>query len=235
MSLVLQITLQSISTDGTTLVFVDTTGNYDAVNNPGGYGTPNAARNTLALFLQVFNNRFDGSPTVIQVPLTIASYTPTTVATWIATIVKEGWQQATVYGVPLYDETGATLYAVGAVLYDVSSAQLRQILTVSGTGPYTYTFAIILPSALGTAGIITAYSTVLNTYAIPSLYTCFNTANDTQLLSKKECDFRKWEEISAYISSIRYGFDSGASANAELKVEQLEGICNCLIQDCGCS
>ena len=235
MSLVLQIIQQSISADGTTMVFADTTGNYNALTNPGGYGTPNAARNTLALFLQVFNNRFDGSPTIVQSPLTIAAYDPTVVASWTATLVKEGWQEATVYGVALFDETLATLYAVNEFVYDVASSQLRQILTVTGTGPYTYTYNVVTPVALGTAGTTVLYSTVYNTYAIPSLNNCYNTANDKQLLSKKESDFKKWEEISAYISSIVFGFNSGSYANAETKVETLEGICNCLNEDCGCS
>ena len=235
MSLVLQITLQSISADGTTLVFADTTGNYDSVNNPGGYGTPNPARNTLALFLQVFNNRFDGSPTVVETPLTIASYTPTTVTSWTATVAKEGWQEAIVYGCPLYDETGATLYSVGEVLYDVASSQLRQILTVSGTGPYTYTFNIIQVSALGTAGIETLYSTVLNTYVIPTLYNCFNSANSKWLLSNQDCDYNEYQKISAYLSAIRAAFDSGSYESGEQMVEQVEGICICLNEDCGCS
>lgn len=236
MSLVLQIVQQSISADGTTMVFADTTGSYNSVTNPGGYGTPNPARNTLALFLQVFNNRYNGSPTIQQIPLLVASYTPTTVTTWSVTTNLQGWQEATVYGVVLYDASGATLYSIGQFVYDVSSSQLRQILTVSGAGPYTYTWSVQQPSALGSAGTTVAYSTVYNTYALTNLNNCYNEANDIQLLSKKEKDFHAYLQISSYLSAIIYAFNSGKWANAEQMVEQSENICYCLEEtsNCGC-
>jgi hypothetical protein len=238
MSLVLQVTQQSLSADGTTMVFADTTGNYNSVTNPTGYGAPNAARNTLALFLNVTNNRYNGSQDIQAIPLTVAAYTPTTVSAWSVTMAQQGWIQATTYGVVLNDVTGATLYAVGQFVYDVATSQLRQILTVTGTGPYTYTFSVQQPSALGTAGTTVAYSTVYNTYELYSLNNCFNEANSIQLLSQKASDMATFQQIWSFQIAIVNAFSQLEWANAEAMVEQVENTCNCLSEtssNCGCN
>jgi len=52
MGLQLKLSKVSLSSDGTTLVVQDTTGDYDSVNNPGGYGTPNPDRATTLVQLR---------------------------------------------------------------------------------------------------------------------------------------------------------------------------------------
>lgn len=45
----LKLSLVSLSSDGTTITVQETTGNYNSVTNPGGYGAPNPIRSTNVL------------------------------------------------------------------------------------------------------------------------------------------------------------------------------------------
>lgn len=52
MGLQLKLSKVSLSTDGTTLIVQDTTGDYDVSTNPGGYGSPNPVRPTSLVQLR---------------------------------------------------------------------------------------------------------------------------------------------------------------------------------------
>ncbi len=232
MGLALKLIKDSISEDGLTMLIKDDTGAYDADTNVGGYGTPNPARNTLALFLLCWNMRYDGEVSITPVAEDIATYDPTDVTEWTVTLNKDGWQQAIVYGVKLYST--ATLFEVNEVVYDVSSGELRKILTVSGSGPYTYTYDVVLPATLDDTDYIIPYTYVLNDYAIPSITTCFNKTVEYYFLTLESSDFDRMLKIDAYLKSIRYSFLSGSYAPAQAKVEQVEALCSCFTADCNC-
>lgn len=232
MALALKLTKTSISADGTTMLVTDSTGNYNVTTNVGGYGSPNAARNSLALILLCWNERYDGEDSITPVAETIAAYTPTTVTEWTVTLNSDGWQQAIVYGVKLYSTS--TLFAVNEIVYNVGTSELWRILTVSGSGPYTYTHSVVLASTLTDTDYVIPYTYVLNDYAIPAITTCFNKSVEYYFLTLETTDFDRMLKIDAYLKSIRYSFLSGSFAPAQAKVEQVQTICSCFTSECNC-
>lgn len=217
-----------------TQVLEDSTGSYNATTNPTGYGTPNAARNTLALFVRVYNNRFDGSSDVtgtllVDVP---DNSDPTAVTKWTITLVDEGWLKATIYGVRFLDV--AISLQVGEIVWDDSNNVLKRILTKSGSGPYVYTTTTATVADLENTNYIVAYSTVFNTYAIPQLCICYEKSVEKYLLSFDDDDRKLSDKIRAYLVSIRNGFLTGSPAEAQKKVEKAQAICTCFTEHCDC-
>jgi hypothetical protein len=232
MALVLKLSRNSVSAASSSMIITDATGNYDATTNPSGYGSPNANRNTLALFLRVYNKRYDGDSSLSNTLLTIASYDPTTVTQWTSTLNKDGWQQATVYGLKLYSTS--TLFAVNDLVYNTSTSEIWRIDSVSGSGPYTYTHTVMNQIDLENTLYGKAYLTVLDTYAIPSISDLANRAikNYFNLIVdpssvQEDIDEAKEDadELDLLITAITYGFEYGYMAEAQKQVESAENVC----------
>lgn len=234
MSLVLNITNGGNTSDFLSFVINDSTGNYDATNNPTGYGSPNATRVSLALFVRAYNKRYNGSTDLTDILLVDTPNTsdPTAVTKWTIALNKDGWQHVTIYGLRRYDT--AVLFSVNEIVYDYVSGELRQILTITGGGPYTYTYAVVTKAAFEVAGNTTAYSTVLDTYSIPSLENCHYEASKNYFNVLTEDAWDKYQEIEATLKSIIYGFAYLNFAQAQLQVETLEGTCTCFTSTCNC-
>lgn len=233
MSLVLALTKGSLSSDGTTLTITDDTGSYDASENPGGYGSPNEARADLALFLKAYNKRYDGEDEIQDTELSISTYDPEDVSEWTLTMNEDGWIQATVYGLKLYDI--ATSFQISELTYDAATNQIRKISTKTGVGPYTYTYEVVTEAALADDESVILFETIYNTYAIPGLCTCHYKANKYYFTNgQQEEDFNRYQEIDALLTSIKYDFGFGSYADGQKNVEQAEEICTCFTEDCGC-
>lgn len=80
-------------------LMLDNTGVYDAVNNPGGYGTPNPDRANLALFLYGYKYKKD----VDDVPLIIDNTGPLVVTQWEVPMPTDGYYYFTLLGFNVYD------------------------------------------------------------------------------------------------------------------------------------
>lgn len=234
MSLVLQLQNYAINDAGTVLTIKDATGTYDADSNPGGFGTPNPARSDIALFLRTYQKRYDGTDDIVNTLLTSTpnDADPKVVESWAVDLLTDSWLQATVYGLPIYST--ATLFAVNDLVWKDDSDEIIRIDTVSGSGPYTYTFTVIQEADLENTDYTVAYSTVLNTYAIPSISICLQKANDYYWETEKEKDWKRYLEIQSLIISITYGFAIGAYANSQKKIERVENMCTCLNDECSC-
>jgi hypothetical protein len=235
----LEILLQKtgINSDGTKITIDDITGAYNASTNTTGYGTPNAARNSLALFVRAFAERYDNTDDIVETNLTVtpADADPVTVESWDVTLLEtDSWIMAKVYGLQLYDLDLS--FEVGELVYDVDSGEIRKILTKSGDGPYVYTYDVVEESALDSDSTVKAYTTILNTYDIPNACECANTANELYFADreKDEVKFRKYLEISGLITSIKNDFGFGNYSEGQKTIEYLENICDCLTEDCNC-
>lgn len=234
MALVLQIKKTGINSDGTKITIEDVTGTYNATSNPGGYGPPNDARNQVALILRVYSKRYNHTADLTS---TLLVTTPDNsdkllVTKWDANLLdKDSWIQATIYGLHLYSNT--TLFQVGELAYDVISGEIRRILTVSGSGPYTYTYEVVPESALEVETNIIPYKTICNTYAIPNSCECHYHALKIWNETKSEDDFRKYLEIDALLLSTKYSFGFGSYAEGQKLIEAIEDDCGCL-SDCNC-
>lgn len=93
--------------------FVNATGVYDVDDNPGGFGTPNPARNTLAILLVANHKKVAG-----DVPATILANNPTSVSSFTISLTQDvnGVLNFVILAVPIFDDLLS--YAEGAVTYD---------------------------------------------------------------------------------------------------------------------
>lgn len=233
MALVLKITQESHTANGLVMNITDSTGNYATDSNVGGYGAPNVARNTLALFVIAYNKRYNGSETLIDNLLVVNNYDPLTASTWVLNMQKMGWVNVAVYGLQLYSTSLS--FQIGECAYDVASARIRKILTKAGVAaPYTYTYDTIDPIGLVASTSVAKYTGVLNTYIITSLCACLQKARKYYFEKKTDEAMQTVREVLAFIDSAIVSFETNAPADGQLKVEAAEKICNCLTDKCGC-
>lgn len=238
MALVINIVKDSINDAGTELYLSDSTGVYEVSDNPGGYGTPNPARSSLALILLANNKRQDEG----DVECAIESYNPVTAEDFTVTLYKDGWYQIKTFGLRLYSTS--ILFAVTEAVYDVATQTIRKIATVSGSGPYTYTYTVIEKEDLDSSSVITLYDAVLNTLVLSNLCKChasavknyFNEAEPVtnKTATKDSVSFDTYLKVDTYLKSIKYSFGFGSYTQAQLKVEQAEKICLCIDDNCNC-
>jgi hypothetical protein len=235
MALELQISKGALDSTNGTLVISDSTGAYNADTNLTGYGTPNPARAAVAIFLRAYNNRYEGEDEVTGTLLTATPDDTDPIATtlWTLTLAEEGWIKATIYGVRLLDV--ATELEVDEIVWDADNSVLKRILTVTGDGPYTFTTEDAVEADLENEDYHIAYSTVLNTYAIPELCECYLKSVQAYLLDIEDENLRALsEKIRAYLVAIRDLFLTDSPADAQKLVEKAESLCECLDSNCIC-
>jgi hypothetical protein len=232
MALELQIKKLTTNSDGSFITIGDSTVAYDATTNPKGYGTPNDDRNVLALFLLANSKRYNGAKTISDTPLEIASYDPVTISTWTVLMQKAGWVEATVYGIPFYDDT--VPYQIGECVWVNTFQEIRRIKTKSGGGPYVYTYDSITIPELEDLESITKYKSILNTNIIITLCSCLGKAKKKALLDHLPADMATVDELDLYYYGINSSFASNAYAESQSKVEKLENLCECFTDNCNC-
>lgn len=237
MSLVLVISKDSISSDGTTMTIVDSTGDYNVTTNPGGYGTPNPDRADIAIILRAFAKRISED----DIELDIASYDPENATEWEITLNKDGWQQIEAYGLRLYSVD--TEFSIGELTYNAATDEIFKILTKSGSGPYTYTYDVVTIDEVDEDDVTTAYSYVLNTLVLSLSDICLYKSikkyyDDLDITVKtnpcEDSNFGNYLKIDTYLKTIAYDFAAGNYSNAQESVEQVENLCNCFTESCGC-
>jgi hypothetical protein len=233
MALELSLSRGTISAGASTMTITDATGDYNASTNPTGYGSPNTARNVLALYLYAINKRYDGGSDLVNTELTIATYDPTIVSEWTVTLNKDGWQQVTVYGLNLYNVN--TLLEVGEIVYN--GGVLERITSrTGGSAPYTYTKVAATEDDLGNPPYTTAYKTTIDTYALPDISEIANKAikqyfdyktdpskTTTEIKQAKEVA----EELDLGITALTYGFEHGYMSESQKQLESLENTGQC--------
>lgn len=107
----------SMSFSEDSVILTDTTGDYDAVDNPGGYGTPNAAFADYAHYAIIRKKNVNN---VADEVLTLNSYNPITDTEFSAARDRDGWYEGVKLNIPIWDTgfvaTGGTA-ATGSVVY----------------------------------------------------------------------------------------------------------------------
>lgn len=89
--------VQDVEIENNGIVITDTTGLYDAVDNPGGYETPNLFRTDIKLFLRSIHVDKNGTETQIITD----TYDSLTVDTWTASTIKDGVKHHYIVGVDI--------------------------------------------------------------------------------------------------------------------------------------
>lgn len=127
MALQIQVTKSSTSSDCTTLIIQDSTGNYNALTNPGGYGVPNPIRANIGLKLFVTLKKTTG-----DIPIAISTYNEITVSQWSVTITEDGHYELFLVACDFY--SNLTTYASGDIIYDSATDKFYISLQNSNTG-----------------------------------------------------------------------------------------------------
>ena len=124
MPLDIRLNYEAISDDCKTVTLKDITGDYDATDNPGGYGNPpgNPDRNTIALFL--FGLIYDPTTQIFS-RIDLDNLDPANADTWSFESDKDAYYQISTTYVGLY--VGGANYSVGDVVYQDSEGLFRSL------------------------------------------------------------------------------------------------------------
>jgi hypothetical protein len=106
---------------GEILAIDDSTGAYDAGTNPGGYGTPNPARSSLALILVPLNKKTTPAADPEDILLVPNAYDPVTITQFQIVLTEDGRIQCNGFLLELVTGPGNE----GDIKYDVASAQVQ--------------------------------------------------------------------------------------------------------------
>ena len=234
MALVLVLEKTSITSNCTTIVCTDITGNYSATNLTG-YGAPNETRANLYLKFLTNLRKSTG-----REPITITAYNENTVTSWSFAITESGWYEHYLFGCKVW--SAVISYAIGEIVYDVATdafyksvtaANLNNAVTNATYWTATvdvvdFTAAVALPQA-------DVYQVTLNKVETCELRKC-----EGQMLLKAKCDccdectLQEYEKVRMKLEAIVYQESLGNYTEAEEIVEDLLVVCENL-EDCGCN
>lgn len=168
----------------------DETGNYSATNT-GGYGTPNAARNTLALLVYGLN-RTSGTDVVVS-PIT---YDPTTVTSFIFQFDDDSdrYVRAHIFAVPI--QTGAEVTGD----YYWNSADGLNIVRLKTAGGYD---EVALVDLIGVTDVVQQQlDDVTLYYSANILVNTIQKKLFIALNNNKECYDPTLEELNAHYRQL---------------------------------
>lgn len=225
MALILAISKTSISTDGTTLVVTDTTGNYDVTTNPGGYGSPNETRANLYLKLFVSIRKSTG-----REYLTVPAYNENTATTWTITDTADGWHELYLFGCLAWG-SGIT-YQVGYITYDAGTdAYYKSLQSTNLNNAVTDTawWAVTTDIDDFSAAITLAQPDI---YADTTNYieTITSQKGEAQMLLDAECDccdecaMQDYERVRMKIEAAVINEGLGDYTGAQEIIESVEDI-----------
>jgi len=105
----------SINTIGTEVYieFLEATGDYEATDNPGGFGPPNPARSSLAMVLFAEHMKVDGN-----VEAEVLFYDATSVTSYTVAMLRDvnGVLNYNIFAIPIFDALAT--YDEGSIVYD---------------------------------------------------------------------------------------------------------------------
>ena len=210
--------------DGTEVYIevVAATGLYNVTTNPGGFGAPNPARNTLALIFYGFHKKSDGDVVVAENthdPLTVSQYTIPMAKD------KNGHLEGHIFALRIFDSI--VNYVDGDIVYDNENPAAPFIKKrVAGV------FVAITEAALiGEVGVVDALE--INEFPVPPAQDFVNELNADQLeklraFIKEDCGRDDYEEVKDrfdYVDSLLAistdDFAALAYNEAQLKVKEI--------------
>jgi len=125
----LKLSRGAIAADLSYFILEDSTGVYDVTDNPGGYGTPNPERASLALYLYGYKYNKDVPDTL----LTIDNVAAPTAASWTIFMSQDGYYYFKLLGFAIYDV--ALPYIVGDKVYYTGSYYNAIDVVAAGQDP----------------------------------------------------------------------------------------------------
>jgi hypothetical protein len=115
------VTINTIGTE-VYIEFLEATGEYEATDNPGGFGSPNPSRNTLAMVLFAEHMKVDGN-----VPAEILFYDATSVTSYTVVMDRDvnGVLNYNIFAIPIFDPL--LTYVDGDIVYNNENPSEPQI------------------------------------------------------------------------------------------------------------
>lgn len=115
-----------------TIEVKDATGDYNVTTNPGGYGTPNNARNTYGLKLFVIEKSTAGDVILTNTLQSPSTPTAKTVTAWRFDNVSGGYHSF--YLCAITDYSNSIDYTVGELVWDDGEDDFFECLDANGPG-----------------------------------------------------------------------------------------------------
>jgi len=200
--------------------FLNATGAYNVSTNPGGFGTPNPSRNSLAIifygnFTKVAGNVL-AMPSVND-PLTVTSFTIP------LTIDVNGILNYYVFALPIY--SGSNSYSAGDVTYDNSNPAAPFIKKYDGTTWTTIHAADLVGTSVdqktGNALVIPdaeRFRNTLNASKVEKLraYIKKLCGHDEYIAVRNQFDF-----VDGLLEEATNDVCAGAPNEAQIKIEEI--------------
>lgn len=203
------------------LYLEDDTGLYSS-SNTGGYGTPNLARNTLALIPVGIYKSSTGNRLI-----TFDKYNPLTATVFNAVIGIDGWYEFHLLSFPIYDATQLQSYAAGDSYYDSVSGNILNIQVDSIT---TLNVAVVVSSdyLLGTSYEVAKSDDELVAASNTKIMIRINAnisnyiTNNIDFLEKKLVRYKNnYDAVRIILQGSLYEFARGNKAVAQKNLEFL--------------
>jgi len=155
----------------------ESTGDYDAEENEGGFGSPNPERSTIALLVYAVHKLLAGNVTA-----SVQAYNPASVATFTIAMSRavNGIIDYTVFALTFYDDQ--ITYEDGDVVYDIENPS-EPFVKEMVLGEWVVRS---LPEIIGNANVIQHSDTTISTPAVLSL--------KNQLLAEKVLKLRAYKK-----------------------------------------
>lgn len=111
----------TLAADNTIATIQDSTGDYDAINNPGGFGAPNPLRNEIGLFIVGKKTTGAGVESFLN---RVEDYDPLTEDSFAFELSGDGWYTLFLVGLQLFD--GLASYSSGDYVYNSGTGNIEQ-------------------------------------------------------------------------------------------------------------
>ncbi len=223
----------SITVDCSTVVITDDTGLYSNPNNLGGYGAPNQARGTLALFVALSVRESSG-----RVSLPIPSYNVFSASTWLVTIQEDGWYEIYFFGCLAW--SSIITYALNYIAYDSGTNKFYKSIQ-AGNLNHVVTDTLWWTPTTDVDDFAAAINLVqADTYEATTNYVelCRSLKCEAKMLLKADCNchendgckMQQYEKVRMKNESAAIQGATGNFSAAQILIEDVQSICG----DCGC-
>lgn len=142
-----ELKIEEIEIANNSLTINNNTGVYDAVNNPGGFGTPNLDREDLKLYLHTIHVDKDGNELVVNP----AAYSPVSVEAWTESGILDGIKQHFIIGIDqtanIPTDTDVYAFILASDLDTISNGDTVDIAGTNYTIYITKTITFPIPQA----------------------------------------------------------------------------------------
>lgn len=241
MALVHKASLKAITNDRTQINVIDSTGDYDAEDNPGGYGSPNPERSDLAVFIFMYDKTPNEDDVLLE---DVDNTSPETADEWFGTIDHDSWYQFLVVSVPIWTSeglNGSGVYIVDSIVYRGSNLYITQgddvgtdpledevnwrIVEVEDLPDYLETSSTVIYGVSNDVVMVNSGVCYAKLVARATEEGCCDGCEDTAVMAA-------YKKVRVLLESAKCNRDQQKYADADKNVDAINEICEEEIDDC---